>query len=87
MHSQGGAGSGPGDDGPVKDVAYSAEERRRLAAAWRAGDPVSCPRCGIPLQARSVPRPDAVSYVRTRSWLTCPGCGGALVADDPRRAP
>jgi len=63
---------------------YTAEERLRLAEAWRGGAAVSCPRCGTGLQPRPVPRPETVSYVRTRSWLTCPGCGRGLVADDPK---
>jgi hypothetical protein len=63
---------------------YTAEERLRLVEAWQAGIALPCPRCGAALETRPVPRPEAVSYVRTRSWLTCPGCGRGLVADDPK---
>lgn len=56
------------------EAGYGAEERKRLVAALRAGEPLACPSCGAALTAQPVgPRRD-VSYVRNRVWLMCPAC-------------
>lgn len=63
---------------------YGRDEREAIAGAWRRGGTPSCPRCGVLLVRETVPDPEAVSYVRRRSWLRCPACGASVVADDPR---
>ena len=68
----------------MRGASYTREEREAIAAAWRRRTTPSCPRCGVLLARQTVPDPEAVSYVRRRSWLRCPSCSGAVVADDPR---
>lgn len=68
----------------MNGTSYSREEREAIAEAWRNRRTPSCPRCAVPLSTESVPDPKVVSYVRHRSWLRCPSCSGATVADDPR---
>lgn len=64
---------------------YTREELARLRAELaRTGIP-TCPRCDKTLQGRPVPRPDAVSYVRKRTWYVCSECGRSAVLD--RRSP
>ena len=58
-----------------------------LRRLWREEGAAQCPECRIPLVAEPVPQPRDVAYVRRRSWLTCPGCGRSVIADDPREAP
>lgn len=68
---------------PMPRTSYTTQEEAALRQAWKAGVQPDCPRCDRTLSARPVPRPGAVSYVRYRSWLSCPSCGRAVVADDP----
>ena len=57
------------------------EEALIRRAVARDAAPLSCPRCGGGLDARTVPpRPD-VAYVRDRILLVCNGCGRSLVVD------
>ncbi|HSG49495.1 MAG TPA: hypothetical protein VLA43_16870 [Longimicrobiales bacterium] len=63
---------------------FSRNEEAALRRCWRDTGEAACPRCGVPLEARSIPSPTAVSYVRRRSWLACPRCHRAVIADDPR---
>lgn len=65
---------------------FSSSEEADLRRTWRAHARASCPCCGVPLEARPVPTPKEVSYVRSRSWLTCPRCGRTVVVDDRRGA-
>jgi transcription elongation factor Elf1 len=60
---------------------FSQEEQRALEETERLGEPFLCPRCGIELDARSVPRPPAVAYVRHRLLLTCSRCGSHAAID------
>lgn len=53
---------------------FTAEERRRLAAALAAGTAPTCPSCDVELDRRDVRPPASVSYVRSRVWLLCPEC-------------
>lgn len=55
-------------------ASFTAAERRGLAAALAAGRTLTCPACGTPVDRRDVKPPRAVSYVRRRVWLLCPGC-------------
>ncbi|TVP76114.1 MAG: hypothetical protein EA352_06540 [Gemmatimonadales bacterium] len=63
---------------------YSREELAAIRAAFQTEAPVNCPRCLVELESNPVPRPTAVSYVRHRLWLLCPGCGRSAVVDRPR---
>jgi ribosomal protein L37AE/L43A len=60
---------------------YSADQRRALAQAVRAGDTPECPECGTPVAVRPVERPNGVSYVRHRVWLLCPSCKRTAAVD------
>ena len=62
----------------------AASDLRRL---WKEVGAAHCPECRIPLVPEPVPQPREVAYVRRRSWLTCPGCGRSVIADDPREVP
>jgi hypothetical protein len=63
---------------------YTAEQEQIIRRDWGRDGAAVCPVCRETLTGRPVPRPSAVSYVRRRSWLTCPGCRRTVVADDPR---
>ncbi|MDT8342372.1 MAG: hypothetical protein RQ751_12735 [Longimicrobiales bacterium] len=65
----------------------SATDQEQMRTRWRAGVRPSCPVCGVPVIDRPVPTPEGVSYVRRRSWLTCPRCGRQVIADDAREGP
>jgi hypothetical protein len=60
---------------------YTAAEARALAEALRCGERPVCPRCGAPLDERSIPPRGDVSYVRERVWLVCPACHGNAVLE------
>lgn len=60
---------------------YTREEERELARSLRAGDGPSCPRCGVPMDRKSIPPRHEVSYVRHRVLLTCLDCGRGIALD------
>lgn len=64
---------------------YPAGDVRAIERAFRAGEPVRCPRCDVSMDRRAIPPRSDVSYVRDRVWLSCPECGGALVLDRRER--
>ena len=61
---------------------FSRLELAELRERRRQGAPLRCPRCQVELEARPVPRPPGVSYVRRRTWHLCPRCGRSAVLDD-----
>ena len=69
---------------PVNRPTFSQAQEMALRLRWAANGEAACPMCGVPLEDRPVPQPSQVSYVRRRSWLTCPECRRTLVADDPK---
>jgi uncharacterized protein with PIN domain len=58
----------------VRAESFDAAERRALAAALAAGQPLRCPACNAEVVARPVETPRAVAYVRRRVLVICPGC-------------
>lgn len=61
--------------------AFSAEEKRRVEDAHRLGEPLTCPRCQVRLDERSVPPSELVSYVRRRLVVVCSSCRAHLALD------
>ncbi len=62
---------------------FTPVERRALEHELARGGS-ACPRCGSELETREVPPSGQVSYVRSRVWLLCGGCGGTAVVDRRR---
>lgn len=60
---------------------FTHDEVHTLAEAARERGVLDCPRCGVPLDRRSIPPRRDVSYVRDRLWLVCPGCHRTAVVD------
>ena len=52
-----------------------------IERAFRAGDALSCPRCGTALDLRPVPPRTDVSYVRDRLLVVCSSCHRTHVLD------
>ncbi len=69
---------------PMPRLTFSTAQEMALRLTWSAHGEAQCPVCRVPLEARAIPRPAEVSYVRTLSWLTCVQCGRTVVADDPK---
>ena len=61
--------------------AFTHEQVRELGRDVRAGVRPACPVCAVPLDERSVPPREDVSYVRDRVWLVCPSCRRSAVVD------
>jgi len=66
---------------------YSRDEEREVVRGLREGQAPACPRCGSLMQVQEVLPREEVPYVRTRIWLTCPGCRRSLVLDRRRVQP
>ncbi len=66
---------------------FSREELAELRSLLAGGDLLRCPRCGVILESKPVPRPPGVAYVRRRQWYLCPSCGRSAVLDLPRPHP
>lgn len=64
---------------------FTPDEAHALGRAVEHGEPLSCPRCGVPLDRREVPPRRDVSYVRDRVWLVCPACHRSVVIDRRER--
>lgn len=60
---------------------FGPDEKRELARRLAGEESAECPRCGAPLERRSVPPRPEVAYVRDRIWLVCGGCGASGVLD------
>jgi hypothetical protein len=75
-----------GKSGGAPSPPFSRGEARQLREAWRAGHPLHCPRCALPLSPTVVPPRSDVAYVRRRTLLLCEGCGGSLALEDRERA-
>jgi hypothetical protein len=63
---------------------FSGDERRTLARALAAGDPLECPVCGGEVNRQKVARPREVAYVRSRVWLLCVSCKRSGAVDLPQ---
>lgn len=55
--------------------AFSPRENALLEEAHRRRAPLRCPVCASPLDISPVRPDEAVSYVRRRLVVVCPGCG------------
>ena len=53
---------------------FTKEEERALRRELARGDPLSCPRCGGPLDQTRIPPRRAVAYVRYRVLIQCGAC-------------
>ena len=60
---------------------YTQADEHEIEGAFRAGDPLTCPRCRIALDVRPVPPRADVSYVRDRLLVVCSSCHGTHVLD------
>ena len=64
---------------------YSADEERTLRAAVTAGQAPICPRCSVPMTARSIGGGSfGLGYHRQREWLLCPTCKRSAIFDTKR---
>lgn len=71
----------------TKREIFSRLELAALRESLDRGNSLLCPRCQVPMESRSIPRPPGVSYVRRRRWHLCPSCGRSAVLDLPRPDP
>jgi hypothetical protein len=60
---------------------YTHADEREIEDAFRAGDALTCPRCGATLDLRPVPPRTDVSYVRERLIVVCSSCHRTHVLD------
>ena len=60
---------------------YTQADESEIERALRAGDELTCPRCGAALDLRPVPPRTDVSYVRDRLLVLCSSCHGTHVLD------
>ena len=60
---------------------YTQADEREIEDAFRAGDALTCPRCGAALDLRPVPPRTDVSYVRDRLLVVCSSCHCTHVLD------
>ncbi len=61
---------------------YSAAEQEAIREAYAADRAATCPRCGVPMSARSIGGGSfGLGYARRREWLICPGCRRSVLFD------
>lgn len=61
---------------------YSAAEQQAVREAYAAHNTANCPRCGIPMSARSIGGGSfGLGYARRREWLICPRCRRSVLFD------
>ena len=65
----------------VEPGRYTLADGQEIEGAFRAGDALTCPRCGTALDVRPVPPRADVSYVRDRLLVVCSSCHGIHVLD------
>ncbi len=74
----------PSPDDDARAV-YTADEQRVLREAFVAGTVPDCPRCHVPLTARSIGGGSfGLGYARRREWLLCPRCRRSVMFDVKR---
>jgi hypothetical protein len=61
---------------------YSADEQQSIRDAYAASGAATCPRCGVPMSARSIGGGSfGLGYARRREWLICPRCRRSVLFD------
>ena len=61
---------------------YFAEELLAIREAWTSRHAADCPRCRVPLTARSIGGGSfGLGYARRREWLICPQCRRSAIFD------
>jgi hypothetical protein len=64
---------------------YEPAEERAIREAFAKGQPVTCPRDGTTLTARSIGGGSfGLGYARKREWLICPTCRRSVIFDVKR---
>jgi ribosomal protein S27AE len=64
---------------------YSATEQQAIRDAYATEKAASCPRCGVPMSARSIGGGSfGLGYARRREWLICPRCRRSVLFDVKR---
>ena len=64
---------------------FTADEQRSIRAAVTGGQPPECPRCHVPLSARTIGGGSfGLGYARRREWLICPKCHRSAIFDVKR---
>jgi hypothetical protein len=61
---------------------YSPAERQAIRDAYAAAHAAICPRCEVPMSARSIGGGSfGLGYARRREWLICPQCRRSVLFD------
>lgn len=64
---------------------FDPAEQRAIREARAAGTDPLCPRCSIPMTARSIGGGSfGLGYARRREWLICPSCRRSSLFDAKR---
>jgi transposase-like protein len=72
-------------DGPADKARYDLAEERAIMDAHARGEPVSCPRCQVPMTSRPLGGGSfGLGYARRRQWLLCPQCRRSVLFDQAR---
>jgi len=70
----------------TRDAAqFTNDEQRSIRAAVAGGQAPECPRCRVPLSARTIGGGSfGLGYARRREWLICPKCHRSAIFDVKR---
>ncbi|HUQ81899.1 MAG TPA: hypothetical protein VM076_12195 [Gemmatimonadaceae bacterium] len=69
----------------TEQAQFSAEEQKQIREAAADGQHPECPRCGVPLTARTIGGGSfGLGYARKREWLICPKCHRSAIFDVKR---
>jgi hypothetical protein len=64
---------------------YDSLEERQIRERYAAGEMPACPRCHVPMTARSIGGGSfGLGYARKREWLICPRCRRSVIFDIKR---
>ena len=67
---------------PAEAAQYTPAEQQAIRDAHGAGKTAACPRCGVPMTARSIGGGSfGLGYARRREWLICPRCRRSVLFD------
>ena len=61
---------------------FDLDEQKVIRAQFARGETPVCPRCGVPMTARSIGGGSfGLGYARKREWLICPKCRRSALFD------